>query len=97
MLGNLVRIDIQLESHAAKFCIKAMQQQKGDPIRSLLITNTSHIARKRNSGSRIMGQLDSYNPETMKSEIRKRWNVRLSSNPVENLALRVHESETLPK
>ena len=69
LLANLVPIDIQLESHAAKFCIQAMQQQESDPIRSLLMLNTSQIARKVNADRRILGQLDTYNPETMTNKL----------------------------
>ena len=97
LLANLVPIDIQMESHAAKFCIKAMQQQETDPIRSLLMLNTSQIARKINADRRILGQLDNYNPETMMNQIKKRWNARLTSNPMDNLALRVHDKEILPR
>ena len=68
-----------MESHAAKFCIKAMQQQETDPIRSLLMLNTSQIARKINADRRILGQLDEYNPETMTNQIKKRWNARLTT------------------
>ena len=57
LLATLVPIDIQLESHAAKFCIKAMQQQESDPIRSLLMLNTSQIARKVNADRRILANL----------------------------------------
>ena len=74
-----------------------MQQQESDHIRSLLMLNTSQIARKVNADRRILGQLDTYNPETMTNETRKRWNARLSSNPLDNVVLRVHEKEMLPK
>ena len=59
--------------------------------------NARQIARKVNADRRILGQLDTFNPETMTNQIKKRWNVRLSNNPIANLVLRVHEKEMLPK
>ena len=97
ILSDLVPIDLQLQSHAAKFCIKALQQPENDPVRSLLQSNETPIARKLNSDRRLLGQLDTYEPATMSSEIRKRWNIRLQTNPITMMDIQVDDVHIFPK
>ena len=77
VISNLVPIDIQIETHGAKFAIKVSQQSKDDRILRLFENSKSTITRKLLADSRTFGSLSSYSQDSMKKRVYRRWNNRL--------------------
>ena len=68
VIGNLVPIDIRIETHGEKFAIKVFQQSEDDRILRLFENSTSTITRKLLADSRTFGSLSSYSQDSMENK-----------------------------
>ena len=97
VIGNLVPIDIQIETHGAKFAVKVFQQSEDDRILRLF-ENSKTITRKLLADSRTFGSLSSYSQDSMKKIVYRRWNSRLRNfNLSDNFGFQAKREGILPK
>ena len=86
VIGNLVPIDIQIETHGAKFAIKVFQQTEDDRILRLFENSKSTITRKL-LADRTFGSL------ILQSRLNEKNSLQKMEQPIEEFQLRISGQE----
>ena len=98
VLGNNIPIDIQIESHGAKFYIKNRLQPQEDQVFILLENSKTPIVRRLAADNKMFGSPISYSQDSMKELMYKRWNTRLKNLTFNStFEVKAKESSILPK